>query len=458
MSIIAYFYTFNKRTNSTKLVTNDDLRITSAISLKNPTSLHRPTIILAVGESDRAKALAVNYVKFNTAYYWIRDTRINNTNHFEFDCEVDVLATWREEILATKAYILYSNKGSYQLTDNRLGLRHDYDYTQSSYALSSIFRNYYGSVYLLSTIDKQGLASGYMINAAQMITLGEELNDETVLGNLAQYFANPWDSINGISLTPLQVPDEIAEQKIGLGYYTCEKAVGYKMVPTAALAEELSLDITPKNDFRDSSIATAYMLLLPFIGIVPLDSDIIYNSTKLTIRVTAEPMSGGIIYRVGVYHGLTDYTLLATFAGNCNTSMSISRTTANIGQAISALAAGTWGIATAAAGNPAGLSTLASAAVQGTLSQRLSVQTNGVISSAVGRYMGNEIVLYKYRQYSQMEPSEIVDTLGTPTYKCDTISNYTGYIQTNNVSVSANATYEELQQINSLLDGGVYIE
>lgn len=50
------------------------------------------------------------------------------------------------------------------------------------------------------------------------------------------------------------------------------------------------------------------------------------------------------------------------------------------------------------------------------------------------------------------------EVIGLPLCSTVELGTLTGYVQTQNVSVQAIAMEEELQQINSMLDRGVYIE
>ena len=56
-----------------------------------------------------------------------------------------------------------------------------------------------------------------------------------------------------------------------------------------------------------------------------------------------------------------------------------------------------------------------------------------------------------------VEPDSVAETMGRPCQKVRQINGLTGYVQTRNASV-ATGNSDITQQINNLLDGGVYIE
>jgi len=467
MSMLCVFYLFNKRSNSTKTPDNTMITVSGNISLKMPTSLHSPTILFACGASDMSKAMASNYCAFNNTLYWIRNATMISNTHIEFACEVDVLASYKNQILLTKAYIAYSTNGTLEITDNRIGMRNDFEKTVHSQTLSIYKSTQEQLDYVLTTTGYDGIATNYIMSNSQMSKLGSELNSTDFLDAVQQYFANPWDGIVNLTMTPIKLSEYTIERDVAVNNYVTA-ATGYVVNSYANAHQVVEFAIGNHTDFRDNSSCTTWLMLLPYVGVVPLDANILYNVNRLQIATYAEIVTGNVMYIIDATFGsdTQNPTPIATYSGNCNSTAPFSRASTNIGQGISSIASGLWGVGTLAAGAVTGGAGLviggAGAAinslVQGTLSERVNTQTNGSLSSAIGRYVGNEIILLKLKKKTQMNPADITATLGNPTAKCDTIGNYTGYVQTSGASVSANATYEELQQINSLLDGGVYIE
>ena len=89
--------TFAKRRNSTKQPTSfTDVR---TVNLKEGTSEDRPTFILA------GDLFGYNYVIWGTKYYFIVDIVSLHNGLTEVSCILDVLATYKAEILASTQYV-----------------------------------------------------------------------------------------------------------------------------------------------------------------------------------------------------------------------------------------------------------------------------------------------------------------------------------------------------------------
>ena len=116
MALTATFYSFSKRQNSTKVPAG--IAGTSFnVVLKNPTSMNAPVFTL------NADTFNFNYCSFNGAYYFVTDVVSVRNDIWEIHCTKDVLATYRTQILASPAYVLYDSVGNSEIVDNRLAIK-----------------------------------------------------------------------------------------------------------------------------------------------------------------------------------------------------------------------------------------------------------------------------------------------------------------------------------------------
>ena len=76
-------FKMNKRINSTKLPTNDDLLISGEVTLKGVTSVDKPVFVMACGADDMPYARICNYAEFQGNYFWITELRQLNNTHIE---------------------------------------------------------------------------------------------------------------------------------------------------------------------------------------------------------------------------------------------------------------------------------------------------------------------------------------------------------------------------------------
>ena len=94
-------------------------------TLKDETSIIDPIITIECNMSDVRNANYMHITAFNR-YYFIRNIRSITNNLVEFTCHVDVLMSFRSEILANSAIIrkqenvwnLYLNDGSLRIYQN----------------------------------------------------------------------------------------------------------------------------------------------------------------------------------------------------------------------------------------------------------------------------------------------------------------------------------------------------
>ena len=102
-------FKFSKRLNSTLLPNGVGLG-TTEVSLKQGTSVDTPTLIISMSTTGQVYALwTANYLKMRDEYYWITDIIQLTNNHIELHCKKDVLATYRDAILNTTAFVKYSS-------------------------------------------------------------------------------------------------------------------------------------------------------------------------------------------------------------------------------------------------------------------------------------------------------------------------------------------------------------
>ena len=106
-------YSFSKRKNSTKQP-NTGTQV--GVNLKSPTSKYNPTFIIG-----NTNPLPYTYLKWEDRYYYIDDIRFIRDHYYELVCSLDVLATYKANVLATSAYVAYSSSNyNENLLDSRI--------------------------------------------------------------------------------------------------------------------------------------------------------------------------------------------------------------------------------------------------------------------------------------------------------------------------------------------------
>lgn len=113
----ATFYTFTKRKNSTLQPTGSGKDYD--VNLKSGTSLISPTFLLNISGTP-----TFNYAHFEGRYYFVTDITQVRNDLWEISCLVDVLATYKADILASTQFVSYSSQsGDTWLPDMRVPLK-----------------------------------------------------------------------------------------------------------------------------------------------------------------------------------------------------------------------------------------------------------------------------------------------------------------------------------------------
>lgn len=481
------FGTFSKRRNSTKQpATLSDQR---TVRLKETTSVDHPTFILTGDQFD------YNYAQWGSRYYFIEDIRSAHNGLTEVDCVLDVLATYKAEILASTQFVSYSsNMSSIWLPDSRIPLQRNATVAHAETSLNFLFTD--GGFYVLSAIgDGDGCKTWVtdISNIKKMINNISQWKD--TVGNTiksALPYANPQ--------TDMQAYQNLTEAIIGTGVvgnaYTdapnCIRSciwvpffisfftegggdtIKLGAFDTGAAAYECktspvtrSASITipwQYSDWRRTVCEDVY-LYLPLVGMVNIPSDEIVNESSITIEWSATATDGCIAYRI-----TSGNQVIGTYGANCavNYPIGISQQ-ASAGEIVQTAFEGAHKTITAGlhAAHPlAGAATKADAiftgidAVYDTIDAALTRHNTciGGIGGGAGTGLSLYAKCFTVAHPTVINPSDMIQTMGAPTMKPVMLSSCTGYCQCVNAHIDASAMASELDAIDSFLNSGFYIE
>lgn len=140
------FYTFAKKENSTKMPTNSELSYTTNCTIKSPSSVVSPRIVLDIHDvGNNPSHWNYAYIQIWGRFYFIRDW-INIDNLWEARLECDVLATYKNQIGNTTEYILRS----YSLVNDSII---DAYYPTESTPVYDYFNIGLGTIYTPNIVD-----------------------------------------------------------------------------------------------------------------------------------------------------------------------------------------------------------------------------------------------------------------------------------------------------------------
>lgn len=486
MAHTIYAGNVSKRKNSTLQPT---LTASFDVLLKTPTSIHTPTFTISASTFD------YNYLKWGDRYYFVTDVVSRNNNLWEVSAVVDVLATYKAEILASTQYVAYSsNVSSNWLVDTRIPLLKSATVSRAATSLNFLFTD--GGFYVLSAIgDGDGCQTWVtdISNIKKMINNISQWKD--TVGNTIKS-ALPYASPQ----TDMQAYQNLTEAIIGTGVvgnaYTdapnCIRsciwvpffmsffiagsgntiklgafdtgATAYECI-TGPVSRTASVTIPWQySDWRRTVCEDVY-LYLPLVGMVSIPSDEIVNETSLNIEWSATATDGCIAYRITAGN-----QVVGTYGANCavNYPIGISQQ-ASAGEIAQTAFEGLQRTVTsglhaahplAGAASKADFAFTAIDSVYDTINTAMTRHNTciGGIGGGAGCGLSLDAECFTVAHPTVINPSDMVATMGAPTMKPLPLSTLTGYCECVNAHVAAKAESQELDAIDTFLNSGFYIE
>ena len=464
---VLFFTDFSKRKNSTKQP-NDEDGVLKNVVLKDNTDKTNPTFMLASTDE-------YVYCKAWGMYYFIHRIGYSIDGAQIVYCNIDVLATWKSEILATSAYIVYSSTGFNRwIKDDRCPIiikNSDYLSTSSAIVIGDtpVFTASDDECIVLTTVSESfGIWSWVLTESELEFVMAHMFMDSNIIDALTKQFGDMMGAIVSVIRLPISKslladPDTTHHTQICFGSVSQGTTDTYPWLTTKHIKATGSIGVpVTYTDYRFTEPYCKATLTLPFIG-------------SMSIPLSMLAPEGGINWQldIDVLTGICTYTLhsdavsnvitqpLATYSGYCGGNVpvaniqvqSLTNTTRGmmVGMGASALTA----IASPVAGIAGGL-----ASIVGGFFGYSQDQANVIGSYSGGRseYAQRLIRLVVEKFTTSNEPDNLTALEGRPVCKVDTVSNYSGYIQTKKFAIDISSLDVFKQMINDAMDNGVYLE
>lgn len=477
------FYACNKRENST-LVPESSIA-TYSCKLKDSVSYMNPVIIctdIGFGNMFNGSEVKINMCSFGGKYYKIIDVTQMRTDLWKISCELDVLATFKDDIKKTSAYIAYANTTNTEITDNRFPMKKS---VTRSGTLSSLADNMVNGGHYFLSVTGNGKTATYALslNALNRVTQKIEdwaksgvtdianINEENALTNLSKGMyklfvgmttvGSATDNIRGCIWHPWSIAGETgANEAITIGNY--ETGVQGYRIDTRIVTFTNTVKIPWQfNDWRNREPYTRLYLYLPYIGFTSLSASELQGIANLRVMYSVDLWTGALTVEVSAATSAFYYPI-ATFGGHSGANVPLGITApipANVANTVSQTAAMavTGGVAGGVGGAiGAGLATLG-ANIGSSLLQPTNVTIGGLgNSSAYG--LSKTIALYSDCNTVTDNESYYGSVIGVPVCATHAVSEFTGYVRTTGFSISLKEPFSVIRKINTMMDGGVYIE
>lgn len=450
---VTVYRSFSKRKNSTKIPSNGTIR---NVVLLDDVSLYSP-----VFESEYWD-YSDNYCKWAGNYYYVTDIITKNQNIFEVHCEIDPLATWKNDILGTNAFVLFSTSdfdigiSDYRLSSDPITITRSsstpvFPDLEEAYVVTYIGTDSCPSVGIseakLKTLQGKMMSDKFVETCRDwyrnLITTGEM--DGLITSNLvSSLIGNTSNTVTSC----IYMPKFYGHHLQGI-VFAGEYSTGLVgTIPYHALSETYTVNIPwafPNGDFRNRAEFTALAIYLPGYGFIALNADNYQGQSSISVQATLDSFTGEVTYLVD-----------GKAKGTCTIGYPVQVGTSQKGNVMGGISGVAQAIVSGTAGNPIG------AIAGGYNAVRSAI---GVDPSSVGSMGGSSsfecnknIKVLVMSHNTNVEPSTVGSTIGRPLNAVRKIGSLSGYVQTADVEVSTKAPDEYKTLINDSLNGGMYIE
>lgn len=497
MSFAVNLHDFQKRHNSTRRPQGAMLTMTG--TLRDGSSLITPTISFEFPSDTSPMSNSWNlhfnyaYIAKFARYYWITDWTYDG-GLWHASMKVDVLATFRPQILAASAFVAYDESANTDLVDSRMSLLTAKTIDSRTGIFEKLGQNgSTGGVVIVSCVGKNSTAA-FAMNPS---TISQLMNNVVAWGNAtfvdpnSLYPGSPNDSFgealwnalvascswwkrvavnigsNGDAAenirAAVQLPLDINDisgtsQQVILGQY--ETNINAKKISGRVLYDVCQVSIPWRfSDWRMNEPYTEIYLYIPYVGNIKMPNGILIGETDLKIYASVDLMSGDAIFRV--YIEPSD-KLISTYTVNIGASYPIgasnispAQVTTGIAGAVGAIAAG------ASTGGAAGAAIGALGAIQGIMAANTpnSSCIGGGGGGATQGIQGTCIVtVFSHDVVMPQGAAATAAIMGSPTMCVKPLGNVEGYLETRGAAITGDMTATEHAELNAMLDGGIYVE
>lgn len=466
---LRYWQNFTKRKNSTKRPNlNEGTEI--EVYIKEECSLENPIFII----SDNLKTWSYCYAPSLGRYYFITDIVTITSYQFEVHCTLDVGASFRDNIFSYTAFIERSASAyDILINDNALSSTQDY----ISISQNSISLGFQDEMYIVPVSGITGmqlvvfpnLTSANIFNnsgqysasiSGHTLTVSDILNDadaiKAVFKQVGYSFMNPTDYMGQMLAFPF-TDNHYQSRPLSLGMWN-SGTNAYVMERTGwGTQVSLNFPSSPYSDFRKrNSQFTAYWVYLPGLGNIQIPSlDAGENDLVCTLIVDYYTGCGQYIIKhssggtVGTFN--TQIGSIVPYGKSDGLNFGNMITTA-IGGAQNVTGGAVGGVASA--GNMGlGLERMAVDTIRSAFDSNISV-IGGSGSLSIIKSNPNIICTTKAVGSKEFPTTEC----GRPYFQHAVLGNLSGYVKCANASVPLNALDHVRDEVNNMLNTGIYIE
>lgn len=463
--------------------------ITANCVFKETTSVINPTLIVSDASVPQAEITLCNYFEMDNRMYWITDIR-HFTNHIcEVDGRTDVLATFAERILQSKAYITYTSAiqdGYYNpyLINDKIGRTSLTEVEMIGEGNIPFFSQ--TGCFALSALSEYpssgatGVPAVFLLTASEMDAVQSRAAAPDLWEKVKDSLYNPLEGLIACRWIPIDISMisgsggcaiAFGDNDFGTGKSIMQKTV----VSTVDIFCQYKFqDENGKYDYRNFEPISEYSLWLPGFGLTEFPSAPFHNNESggFTVQIQAVMgiPTGDVTYYISVGNR---NNVIKTCSGSLGMDIPIGKTTSGFGSGITSAIASAGSIALAALSkNPAIFTSSAVSAASSAASASFSfMQTARSAQGSVGSWaipaeLINKVFVIRTSYGVSDIPENCREVIGAPLCKMFTLEKFIGFkvwLADYNLVEGGQPVcpcYDEWQELQSLLtsERGVFIE
>lgn len=299
-----------------------------------------------------------------------------------------------------------------------------------------------------------GLLHAYVLSNEQISAFSEWLWQDDIMAYLSNLFkTNPLDSIISTSLMPY-TPTTSGASAIKLGSQVCGTVTNALQVTSQFQKFDFTysgLSAHMWGNALDYSQGTTIYLYVPFVGLVPLDTNKAVF-TKLTLRYIIDNITGqGVVSLLSEKNNANfdsgrNSIVLDSWSFNCKSTIALTRQDMS-----SIISSAMSGITSLMSGNVLGIANSIANA-------RPNSERNGTFNTS-SAYMGMRRPYIVYSFSNAVIPSGGYGYIGRPQYSVKKVSTCSGFIKCKspNIAFTNTPTETEKTEIYNMLEQGVIV-
>lgn len=442
----------SKRQNSTAIPPTEGYAID--VKLKEGCSLLQPSWLIS---GNVLEYTGYNYAKWNNRYYFLTNPTIVRNNLIELHGSVDVLATYQQYILAHTTFVERAATGFDQyVNDSYVSQTYTYFPAQSSESLQPQGWSPEGSFITRIVSGTSGGGSfgisTFALTSSELTSVLENAFSEGHYDFLSdtsvKSFFNPFQYIVSVQYFPFSTNIfGSGSETIRLGWWDTGVSATPVLNPTIDYSLNVSIPNGYYQDFRKyDSRWTTLRVFLPSVGqffINPAES-----GGGLVARYCIDVATGESLVKLHPSNNTT--AILGSFAGKMCSNVPIGQLDVNTGNVAKSLLTTAGSVLSGnVLGAAGGIIDVATNILQPTPS------LNGGAGNMSALIDTSRVTVTLVQAGAKDFPTQ---TLGRPVMAVKPLNLFSGYVKCGNASILIPGTSEERDQLNSLLNGGFYIE